>query len=71
MLIYDNGASLKDKGLDFARRRFEIHLRNAYKEYGGKAYILLMDFTKYYDNGTISEAAGMYVYIRMKRAIGL
>lgn len=50
LLIYDNGASLKDKGLAFARKRFEMHLRKAYQEYGDDAYILLMDFTKYYDN---------------------
>ena len=49
-LIYDNGASLKGKGLAFSRKRFEIHLRKAYKEYGANAYILLMDFRKYYDN---------------------
>lgn len=49
-LIYDNGASLKGKGLSFSRKRFEIHLRKAYKEYGENAYILLMDFRKYYDN---------------------
>ena len=60
MLIYDNGASLKDKGLDFARKRFEIHLRNAYREYGSEAYILLMDFTKYYDNVRHEEALGMF-----------
>lgn len=60
MLIYDNGASLKDKGLDFARRRFEVHLRNAYKEYGSEAYILLMDFTKYYDNVRHKEALEMF-----------
>ena len=60
MLIYDNGASLKDKGLDFARRRFEIHLRNAYNEYGSEAYILLMDFTKYYDNVRHKEALEMF-----------
>lgn len=49
-LIHDNGASLKGKGLAFSRRRFEQHLRKAYKEYGENAYILLMDFKKYYDN---------------------
>lgn len=49
-LIYDNGASLKDKGLTFSRKRFEIHLRNAYKEYSGEGYILLMDFSKFFDN---------------------
>lgn len=49
-LIYDNGASLKGKGLAFSRRRFEQHFRNAYRKYGEGAYILLMDFKKYYDN---------------------
>lgn len=60
MLIYDNGASLKDKGLNFARKRFEVHLRNAYREYGSEAYILLMDFTKYYDNVRHEEALEMF-----------
>ena len=32
-LIYDNGASIKNKGISFARKRFENHLRSAYKEY--------------------------------------
>ena len=63
MLIYDNGASLKDKGLDFARRRFEVHLRNAYNEYGCDAYILLMDFTKYYDNVRHKEALEMFAKV--------
>ena len=49
-LIYDNGASLKNKGLDFGRRRFEAHLRKAARQYGTDAYILTMDFTQYYDN---------------------
>ncbi len=63
MLIYDNGASLKDKGLSFAKKRFEIHLRNAYKEYGGDAYILLMDFSKYYDNVRHKEALAMFAKV--------
>lgn len=50
LLIYDNGASQLGKGLSFARKRFEIHLREAYKEYGNGAYILLIDFSKYFDN---------------------
>lgn len=62
-LIYDNGASLKDKGLSFSRKRFEIHLRNAYKEYGNGAYILLMDFSKYYDNVRHKEALEMFAKV--------
>lgn len=49
-LIYDNGASLKNKGLGFSRMRFEIDLRNAYAKYGKNTYILLIDFSKYFDN---------------------
>lgn len=49
-LIYDNGASLKGKGISFTRRRFEEHLRWHYRRYGTKGYILLIDFRKYFDN---------------------
>lgn len=59
-LIYDNGASLRNKGLDFGRRRFEIHLRKAFREYGQDAYILTMDFSKYYDNVNHKKAIEMY-----------
>lgn len=55
-LIYDNGASLKGKGPDFARRRFRVHLQKAYKEYDGKGYILFIDFSKYFDNIRHEEA---------------
>lgn len=59
-LIYDNGASLKNKGLDFGRRRFEIHLRKAVRKHGTDAYILTMDFTKYYDNIRHNKVLEMY-----------
>lgn len=49
-LIYDNGASLKGKGISFTRRRFEEHLRWHYRRYGTEGYILLIDFRKYFDN---------------------
>lgn len=50
-LIYDNGASQKDKGIDFTRRRLLVHLRKYYQEHGSnEGYILLMDYSKYYDN---------------------
>ena len=49
-LIYDNGASLKDKGVDFARRRLDTHLRKFYREHGADGYILLIDFSKFFDN---------------------
>lgn len=50
-LIYDNGASLKDRGIDFTRRRLETHLHKYYRQNGSNdGWILLFDFTKYYDN---------------------
>lgn len=50
-LIYDNGASQKGKGVSFTRKRLETHLRRYYKEHGNNdGYILLIDFSKYYDN---------------------
>lgn len=48
--IYDNGASMKDKGYDFAVRRLTRHLREHYREYGQEGYILLFDFSKFFDN---------------------
>lgn len=50
-LIYDNGASIKGKGIDFTRKRFENHLHKYYRKHGSnKGYILFMDFTKFFDN---------------------
>lgn len=49
-LIYDNGASLENKGVDFARNRFRIHLQRAFKCYGSSAHVLFMDFSGYFDN---------------------
>lgn len=50
-LIYDNGASVKGKGTEFTRKRFEKHLKSYYmKHRSNEGYILIMDFSKYYDN---------------------
>lgn len=50
-IIYDNGASIKGKGISFTRKRFEAHLRKYYMHYGNNdGYILFGDFSKYYDN---------------------
>ncbi len=51
LLMYDNGASMKGKGVDFTRRRLVAHLEKYYRRYGtNKGYILLIDFSKYFDN---------------------
>lgn len=50
-LIYDNGASVKGKGIDFTRRRFEAHLHKFYRQYHtNEGYILMIDFSKFFDN---------------------
>jgi len=48
--IYDNGASMKGKGYDFAVRRITRHLQEHYRKYGNDGYILLFDFSKFFDN---------------------
>lgn len=48
--IYDNGASMKNKGYDFAVRRITQHLHEHYRKHGQEGYILLFDFSKFFDN---------------------
>jgi len=50
-LIYDNGASVRGRGIDFTRKRLLVHLRKYYQKHrSNDGYILLIDFSKYYDN---------------------
>lgn len=49
-LIYDNGASVRGKGIEFARKRIENHLHKYYRKYGSVGYALVIDFSKFYDN---------------------
>lgn len=49
-LIYDNGASMKDKGVDFTRKRVDEHIKNAINEYGSEFYILTFDFKSFFDS---------------------
>lgn len=47
--IYDNGACMKGKGIDFALNRIKRQLREFYRKYGTAGYILTFDFSKYFD----------------------
>ena len=47
--IYDNSASLKHKGMDFAIHRLVRHLEWHYRHYGLEGGILLYDFHSYFD----------------------
>lgn len=49
-LIYDDSASLENKGYHFAIRRLVMHLQKHYRKHGTEGYILLFDFTKFFDS---------------------
>lgn len=48
--IYDNGACMHGKGIDFAVRRLVCHLQRHYRKHGTDGYALVFDFSKYFDN---------------------
>ena len=48
--VYDNGASMEHKGYTFSIKRLCQHLREHYRKYGTDGYILLFDFSKFFDN---------------------
>lgn len=48
--VYDNGASVKGKGYTFAVNRITEHLHRHYRKYGQDGYILIFDFSKFFDN---------------------
>lgn len=48
--IYDNGASLTNKGYSFAVKRIDRHIRWHYRHYGNSGYVLLFDFSSYFDS---------------------
>lgn len=50
--VYDNCATLKGKGIDFALNRFKKHLQSAHREYGldNDFYCLRVDIRKYFDS---------------------
>ena len=54
-LIYDNGATLKEKGTDFALNRVTEFLHKFYRKYGRNGYIFLFDFTHYFENINIDK----------------
>ncbi len=49
-IIYDNYASLKQRGTSFARKRFEVILRRYIIHHGTEGYIMLIDIKKYFEN---------------------
>lgn len=48
--IYDNGASIKNKGTLFATDRLTEQLQKHYRKYGREGYIILGDFKSFFDS---------------------
>lgn len=48
-LIYDNGASMKGKGVGFTKDRLYKHLQNFVRRYND-GYVLVFDFQKYFES---------------------
>lgn len=48
-LIYDNGASMKGKGVGFARKRMNAMIEKAKREWGNQFYALTFDFKGFFD----------------------
>lgn len=48
--VYDNGASMKNKGYHFAVHRLTQHLHEHYRKHGNDGYVLLFDFSKFFDH---------------------
>ena len=46
--VYDNGACLKNKGTDFARRRLISHLQRYYRQHGRIGYVLKCDVANFF-----------------------
>ena len=48
--VYDNGACMANKGIDFAVRRLTCHLQRYFRKHGTNGYALVFDFSKYFDS---------------------
>ena len=47
--IYDNSASLKGKGMDFALKRFKLQLQEQYRKSGCNGYVVFYDFHDFFN----------------------
>ena len=64
-IIYDNGASMKNKGFFFAIKRIKYKLHNWYLKHGLNGYIVTIDFSKFFQNcshNIIHDIHKKYIY---------
>lgn len=64
-VIYDNYASLTDRGTDFARKRFGVMLRRYIARNGTDGYVLLGDIKKYFES-VVHEILKQLIAPRLK-----
>ena len=50
LMIYDNGASIKGRGTNFARKRMLRHLEKALREYGVEFHAWQFDFKSFFES---------------------
>ena len=67
--VYDNGACLKGKGVDFAMDRLNTHLHRYYRQHGSEGWVLRCDIRHYFPETPHSVAkAALRKRIRDDRA---
>ena len=66
-MIYDNGASLKGKGLIFAQSQLDKVLRRHIKKYGYNGYVIIADFKSFFPNADRSVIKGKHKEIKDDR----
>lgn len=49
-LIYDSGATIKNKGILFSKNRTVAHLQKFYRKHGTNGYVLCVDFHNYFES---------------------
>ena len=48
--IYDNSASMKGKGISFARKRVKVHLEKFWRQHGRDGYVMQVDLKGFFDS---------------------
>jgi hypothetical protein len=51
-ILYNNGASQKNKGLEFTYRQLKNDLHEYFRKYGNTGYVVLLDFKKFFPSAS-------------------
>ena len=69
LLIYNNGASLKGKGLDFAKRELKRDLANHFRRYGLDGHVIITDFSGFFPNASHEYIKSQHKSIKIDNKI--